>query len=185
MEDQKLMKYFQFDAADLQANRSGRVTDRQKARMIKEAKPGITGNFFSYVLLGIGLIGVVAAVAAGFSVPDWTFRIVFGLGFGCIWPLAWGGIGLRALLNPSTSKHQFSVVRTQGTALIDSRQTLDSNNRPDVVVHTLRIGGKNFSAEAGLADAMTPGAQYVVYYYVRDNLDALLSTQNILSAETA
>jgi|SRR5271157_2520837 len=183
MQDQKLMDYLKFDEVDLQANRNGLVTEKQKARMVKDAKSGITDNLFAYLFLFIGLIGFVIAVVTGISVPDWTFRISFGLGFGCIWPLAWGGIGVRSLLNSSSSKHQFTVARIQGAVNIDSRQTYDLNNRPDIVVHTLRIGGKSFHAEPGLAEAMTLGAQYIIYYYIMDNLDALVSTKNILSAE--
>jgi hypothetical protein len=32
MADQKLMDYFKFDGADLQANRTGQFTEKQKAR---------------------------------------------------------------------------------------------------------------------------------------------------------
>jgi hypothetical protein len=49
--------------------------------------------------------------------------------------------------------------------------------------HTLRISGRNFQSDPRLAEAMIPGAQYIVYYYIRDNLDGLVSTKNILSAE--
>jgi len=105
MEEQKLKNYFQFDAADLQANQNGQFTEKQKARMIKDSKSGgITENLGAYIFLFIGLIGLVIAVAAGIANPDWGFRIAFGLSFGCIWPLVWGGIGVRYLINGSSSK---------------------------------------------------------------------------------
>ena len=180
MQDQKLMDYFKFDEEDLLANRNGQVTERQKARMIKDSKSaGIFGNPFALLFLFIGLIGFIIAIAAGIADPDWTFRIVFGLGFGCIWPLAWGGIGVRSLLGSSSSNnHQFTIAKVQGAAGIDRRQIYDGSWE-----YALVVGGKRFSAEAGLAEAMTLGAQYVIYYYIRDNLDALVSTKNILSAE--
>jgi hypothetical protein len=177
MSEQQLMNYFKFDAADLQANQSGQITEKQKARMVKVAKSGrISGNPFALFLVFIGFIGIVVAVATGISVPDRTFRIGFGLGFGCIWPLIWGGVGVSSLLD--SSKHEFRLARVQGAAILDSRKTYDGSTE-----HTLRIGGKNFSAEPSLIEAMMPGAQYVVYYYIRDNLDGLVSTKNILSAE--
>ena len=179
MQDQKLMNYFKFDESDLQANRNGQVTEKQKAHMIKDSKSGgIFGNPFALLFLFIGLIGFVIAVVAGISVPDWTFRITFGLGFGCIWPLAWGGIGIRSLLNTSSSTRQFTVAKVQGVIGTNSRQIYDGS-----MEHTLLVGGKRFTAEPGLAEAMTLGAQYIIYYYIRDNLDALVSTKNILSAE--
>ncbi len=151
--------------------------------MIKDAKSRITDNLFAYLLLFIGLIGFVIAVVTGISVPDWTYRISFGVGFGCIWPLVWGGMAVRSLLDSSSSPHQFTVARIQGAVNIGSRQTYDINNRPDIVVHTLRIGGKSFHVEPGLANAMALGAQYIIYYYSMDNLDTLVTTKNILSAE--
>jgi len=185
MEDQKLKNYFQFDATDLQANQNGQFTEKQKARMIKDSKSGgISENLGAYFFLFIGAIGLVIAIAGGLANPDWAFRIGFGLSFGCIWPLAWGGIGVRYLINGSSSKHQFRLAKIQGAANINSRQTYDLNNRPDIIVYTLNIGGRNFEADAGLAQAITQGAQYIMYYYVRDNLDGLVSTKNIVSAES-
>jgi hypothetical protein len=182
MEDQKLMNYFKFDATDLQANRNGQVTDKQKARMIKDSKSGgILGNPFALLFIFIGLVGFVIAIAAGITVNDWIFRISFGLGFGCIWPLVWGGMGVRSLLNSSSSSnHQFTVARVQGMAGIDRRQIHDGSWE-----YALVIGGKRFTAEPGLDQTLTMGAQYIIYYYIRDNLDALVGTKNILSAEPA
>ncbi len=180
MEEQTLMNYFKFDAADLQANRNGQVTEKQKARMIKDSKSGgILENPFALLFIFIGLVGIVIAIVTGITTNDWIFRISFGLGFGCIWPLAWGGIGVRSLLgSASSSNHQFTVARVQGAAGLDRRQTYDGSWE-----HALQIGGKRFTAEPGLDAVLTPGAQYVLYYYIRDNLDALVSTKNILSAE--
>src|SRR5271157_5199699 len=96
--------------------------------MIKDSKSGgIFGNPFALLFLFIGLVGFVIAVVTGISVPDWTFRIGFGLGFGCIWPLVWGGIGIRSLLNSSSSTHQFTVAKVQGVANINSRQIYDGS----------------------------------------------------------
>ena len=38
MSDSQLMSYFKFDAADLQANRNGQLTEKQKGRLVKEDK---------------------------------------------------------------------------------------------------------------------------------------------------
>jgi len=182
MEDQKLMNYFKFDATDLQANRAGQVTEKQKRRMTQDSKSGgILGNPFALLFIFIGLIGFVIAIGTGLAVDDWTFRISFGLGFGCIWPLAWGGIGVRSLIgSSSSSSHRFTIARVQGAAGLDRRQIYDGSWE-----YALAVGGKRFTAEAGLDQVLTPGAQYVIYYYIRDNLDALVSTKNILSAEMA
>ena len=186
MEDQKLKAYFQFDAADLQANQNGQFTDKQKARMAKDSKSnGIMDNLGAYIFLFIALIGVAVALVSilpGIQSSNFLPMLPFVLGFGCIWPLVWGGFGVRGLFASSSSKSQFSLARVQGFANIESRQTY-SNGNPDNVVYTLHIGGKNFKADQGLSQVITQGTQYVFYYYIKDDLTALISTKNILSAE--
>jgi energy-coupling factor transporter transmembrane protein EcfT len=187
MEDQKLRDYFKFDAADLQANRNGQFTEKQKARMVKDSKSnGIFDNLGAYLFVFIALIGVAVAIISFLAtIPSSNYlaAIPFALGFGCIWPLVWGSFGVRGLFASNSSKYKFSLLKVQGYANFESRQTYDSNNRPDIVVYTLHIGGKNFKADKSLTGVFTQNAQYIVYYYIKDDLTALISTKNILSAE--
>ncbi len=91
MEDPKLMSYFKFDEADLQANRNGQFTEKQKARLSTEDKSSRKWSLIGGLgLLFIAAIGVAAAVAGWIGDSDWGFRIGFGLGFGCIWPRWFG-----------------------------------------------------------------------------------------------
>lgn len=187
MEDQKLKDYFKFNEADLQANRNGQFSENQKVRMAKDSKSGRIGeNLFAYIFLFIGLIGVVIAVATaangmlhsdlgGAALPAEVAGIA---AFGCIWPLVWGGIGVRALLTPR--EHDFKLAKVQGIANINSRRPYESNS----AVYTLQISSKAFEVDKSLAEVITPGSQYALYYYIQDNLGALLSTKNILSAES-
>jgi len=187
MEDPKLKAYFQFDESDLQANRNGQFTEKQKARMTKDEKSGGIGyNLGAYLFIFIALIGVCVALASALPLirsSNFLPMLPFVLGFGCIWPLVWGGFGVRGLFASNSSKSQFSLAKVQGFINFESRQTYDSNNRPDIVVYMLHIGGKNFKADKSLTDVFTQNAQYVVYYYVKDDLTALINTKNILSAE--
>lgn len=189
MADQKLMDYFKFDDADLQANRNGQFTEKQTARIVKGDKSGRgLSNLGGIILILIALIGVAVAVGVVVmtllqSSSDWVFTIPFVAGFGCIWPLAWGGFGVRSFMYSSSSKRTFKLAKTQGTANIESRQTYTSDNRPDIIIYTLHIGGKNFKVDSTLSSAMMQGADYAVYYYIIDDLSALISTKNILSVE--
>ncbi len=189
MADQKLMDYFKFDDADLQANRNGQFTEKQTTRIVKGDKSGRgLSNLGGIILIIIALIGIVVAVVvvAGVALSnssDWAVAIPFVAGFGCIWPLAWGGFGVRSFMYSSSSKHTFKLAKAQGEANIESRQTYTSDNRPDIIVYTLHIGGKNFKVDGTLTNAMMQGVQYVVYYYIQDDLSALISTKNIVSVE--
>lgn len=183
MSDQQLMDYFKFDGVDLQANQNGQFTEKQRARMIKDAKSGgIWDNLGAYIFLLIALIGLavaIPAVMAGIQSSNLVPNIALGLSFGCIWPLVWGGIGVRSLMYSNSFKHDFKLARVQGYANIESRQPYSS----DSMVYTLHMGDKTFNVDKSLTEVLMPGAEYIVYYYIRDDLDALISTKNILSAE--
>jgi hypothetical protein len=183
MLDQQLMNYFNFDAADLQANRNGQFTDKQKARLVKEDRRdrtwSIVGGGF---LILIGLIGLVIAIAAGAADPDWGFRIGFGLGFGCIWPLVWGGIGF-GIMNRAFSKFQVRLQRAMGPVNIIKAERTSTSTDSDGFSHTshywvyeLHVGGKSFDVQANLADIMMQGDTYSVYFTEG-------SENDILSAE--
>ena len=171
MQDQKLMNYFKFDAADLQANQSGQVTEKQKARMIKDSRSGgIFGNPFALLFIFIGLVGFVIAVVAGISDPDWTFRIGFGLGFGCIWPLVWGGIGV-GILSRAFSRFQVKLLRVMGPVNIIKAERTSTSTDSDGFTHTshyfvyeLHVGGQSFDVQSNLADIMMQGDTYTVYF---------------------
>jgi hypothetical protein len=47
MPDQALMNYFKFDESDLQANRNGEISEKQKERVSKKAKSRLFANPFS------------------------------------------------------------------------------------------------------------------------------------------
>src|SRR6202142_740613 len=176
MSDPQLISYFNFDEADLAANRNGQFTDKQKARLVKEDKRDRTGSIIGGgFLILIALIGLVIAIAAGIADPDWGFRIGFGLGFGCIWPLVWGGIGYL-LLRRAFAKFQVQLERAEGPVNIVEAVRTYGSNHSHYFVHELHIGGKSFDVEANLADIMMQGDTYAVYFTEG-------SENDILSAE--
>lgn len=164
MVDPQLMSYFQFDQADLDANRNGQFTDKQKTRIFTEDKSSRTwsrvGGFF---LIFIGLIGLVAAIFAIANDSDLGFQIGFGLGFGCIWPLVWGGIGYFLVKN-SFSKHEFKLAKVQGLVNIVRRESYSSESHTTTIYHELHIGGQEFSVQGTAADVLMQGDEYILYY---------------------
>ncbi|MGA7193471.1 MAG: hypothetical protein WBW94_07545 [Anaerolineales bacterium] len=183
MSDPQLMNYFNFNEADLQANRNGQLTEKQKGRLVKEDKRDRTGSIIGGgFLILIALIGVVIAIAAGAADPDWGFRIGFGLGFGCIWPLAWGGVGYF-ILSRAFAKFQVQLKRAEGPVNIINAERTSTHTDSDgfshtshYFVHELHVGGKSFDVEATLADVMMQGDTYALYFTEG-------SENDILSAE--
>jgi hypothetical protein len=183
MAGEQLMTYFKFSEADLAANKQGQFTDSQKARLVKEDRSDRTGSIiWGGLLLLIGLIGIVIAVAAGIADPDWGFRIGFGCGFGVIWPLVWGGIGVM-LMNRAFAKFSVQLLRAEGPVNIVKAERSSTSTDSDGFSHTthywvteLHIGGKSFDVTSDLADIMMQGDTYAIYHTEG-------SENDILSAE--
>jgi hypothetical protein len=171
MQDQKLMDHFKFDESDLQANRNGQLTEKQKGRLVKEDKRDKTWSVIGGgFLILIGLLGLVIAIAAGMADPDWGFRIGFGLGFGCIWPLVWGGIGYL-ILSRAFAKFRVQLKRAEGPVNIIKAERTSTHTDSDGFSHTshyfvyeLHVGGTSFDVDANLADVMMQGDTYAVYF---------------------
>ena len=71
LKQQTLQEYFKFDASDLQANRNGQFTEKQKARLAKEDKSDKTGSLvWGGVLLLIAAVGLIIAIVAGIADSD-------------------------------------------------------------------------------------------------------------------
>jgi hypothetical protein len=177
MIDQQLMNYFKFDQDDLYANQNGRFTDKQMARIIQEDKSDrASSRVWGGILLFIGLIGLVIAIAAGIADNDWGFRIGFGLGFGVVWPVVWGGIGFM-LAKDSFAKHDFKLAMVQGRANIVRRESYSSEHHTTSVYHELHIGGHEFSVQEDMADVIMQGDEYILYYV--EGTDKILSAEQV------
>src|SRR5262245_57118124 len=95
MEDRKLKEYFKFDEADLEANRRGEFSEKQRARLIEnDKKIQRRWGWRSVPLFLIAGIGPVAAFSAG-DFFGWGWKIMWGF----VWTGLWGGIGLVMLLS--------------------------------------------------------------------------------------
>ena len=104
MEEQQLMEYFKFDASDLNANRNGTLTEKQKTRLnaeLREARKSRTR--WAYFLFFLAAIGIAIALGIWF-IPDsgLGMRIGFGIGFGLVCPLYMGWWALRFYRPPHT-----------------------------------------------------------------------------------
>ena len=171
MQDQKLMDYFEFDETDLEANRNGQFTEKQKARFASEAK-SISGEWRVNVVLTVilGLIGLFVAL--------WSFRNVIGISCGIIWALVFIGLAVRWFV-VSNSKHQFQLKKAQGRINI-VRQEIHGEHGHTSEYHELHVGGQEFDVDEDLADIMMQGDEYAVYYYYIDKNDF---DGKVLSAE--
>ncbi len=192
MHDEQLMRVFKFDAEELEINRQGGLSPKQKARL-KQQAAGAKGCAVTLgvLLLGVALIGLAIAFVA---VPemasfDQTAALLFGAGFGCIWPLVWGGIGLVSMRR-AFAKVTAQVKKAEGPINIVKaiRESYNSstNTHSSYAVHELHIGGCSFDVKERIADVMMQGDVYAVYYAdinLEDMEDPILSAELIEKAK--
>jgi len=162
MDEKKLQEYFDFDETDLTANRKGRLTEKQKNRF----KPPTTSNgreigCMGFVFLAIAAMGLFGAVSFFINETDWVGRIAFGLAFGVIWPLVWGGIGVSMLKSfrgrrPSTGPR---VKAERGPLKLVKHEAQDS-----IPYYELRVGEISVETDHDFADILKAGEKFTLYY---------------------
>jgi hypothetical protein len=152
MENQKLAQYFKFDGSDLQANRNGKITEKQLSR--------IKSNFGlgKFLILIVGL-----AILAGTSQPVISLMRSGKTTIPLLWivPAASLLIGLAIdgwLLRRLMMKDQYQLGKVEGHANI----VTTSGSR--TTYYELHVGGQEFDVDEGIIDIMIQGGSYTVYY---------------------
>lgn len=173
MNDQQLMNLLKFDESDLQANRNGRISEKQTMRLQKmestakkQSLLGSAGNFF-VALIGVG--GAMAFVMAGGGGESTISfgNICFGSVFGILWPLLWGAAGLAGLRR-AFAKVDATLKKTEGPVVIEKTIRSSYNSDSHVTTHRnvyeLRVGGYTFIVNPALQNHMKQGDFYTVYF---------------------
>ena len=192
MSDQQLMNHLGFDESELQANRNGRISEKQKARLqIKETGSKTGALFLGLVFLGSALLGLGIAIVEVLNSHDLTFTIIISTVFGCIWPLIWGAAGFFSLRR-AFAKVETKVGKVEGPVNILKviRRNYDSNTQTytDYNAYELRVGGRIFDVRSDLPNFMAQGDVYAVYYAefnLTDKKKEILSAELLTNASAA
>lgn len=169
MEEQVLMNYFQFDEADLAANRSGTLTEKQKTRMIAELKSSGRGRrTLSIFLFAVALIGVGIAVFV-WLLPEsgWGMRIGFAIGFGLVWPVLYGLMGFAFW--PPDGYASLELDHVDGRVNIIRVESRNATTHTTSSRYDLYIGSRRFLADHRVGGAMVQGDEYRVYFLKHSN----------------
>jgi hypothetical protein len=190
MTEQQLMGYFKFDKADLQANRSGRLTEAQTARLIKADKAHKTSSLvIGIIVFVIAAVGVGIAASNMMKYPDvFGFTSPFVLGFGVLWPLVWGACGV-IIIRRAFSKFQVKLLKVEGPINIVKVQREESSTAADgsdettyYYAYKMHVGPETFDVDDALAGIMMQGDSYAVYY-TRGSESQILSAELISNAK--
>ncbi len=186
MADERLERYFHFDEQDLQANRSGQFSEKQKTRLVREDK-----YTRKWSLIGGGLLLLIAAIGPFGAVGGWNqfedlpTKLIFVAGFGVLWTLIWGSMAWRQIRR-ALFRHEFKMGRAQGRARVVQASSPAGNGRV-TFHHELQIGGERFLATTFLGE-IVQGTEAIVYFIDRTaddpyNKAGIYMSDNVLSIE--
>ncbi len=164
------MSFLGFDEAELYTNRSGRFSEKQKARLsTKESKEKTGSAAWGGLLIIVALIGVVIAVVlAPYIARDSLMGgILFGAAFGVLWPLAYGFIAWIILWR-AFRKFEVQLKQVEGPVQFVQAQRKTYNTQTETystyLVTELHMGGRIFDVGSALPGYMSQGDVYAVYF---------------------
>lgn len=192
MSDQQLMNHLGFDESELQANRNGRISEKQKARLqIKETGSKTGALILGLVCLVSALIGLGVGTLAAIKGEEIVFKFVFSFVFGCIWPLIWGAVGVFSLRR-AFAKMEVKVQKAEGPINIVrvTRRSYNSGMKTfsDYSAYELRVGERTIDVRSELSNIMMQGDVYAVYYAefnLTDKKKEVLSAELLTNASAA
>jgi hypothetical protein len=172
MEGQKLKEIFMFDEADLPANRSGNLSEKQKNIIVKRRKDWKkTGINYSSVVIVVGLGIIVIDAIVSFLHGSFLRLDAGAVITGAILAVL-GFLWLYLTLTGESGRTDLSkdMVKTaQGPAnIIKAERTRSSGGSNGSIEHyfayELHIGDKEFDVDGSLANVIMQKDEYAVYY---------------------
>ena len=168
MSDQALKDYFLFDDADLEANRKGQLTDKQKKYLSEDLRYtkmigfGCSGVFFlgAVVVLIFSLTGFFnssQSMSAALQSLMPTLALAAILGVLGIVMIVW-------TLSRSGAKSSLVLKRVVGPINIVAMERRHDLEHPTYTVHELHIGDLSFEVKQEVGNFMKQGDSYAVYY---------------------
>lgn len=175
MVNQQLMDILKFDEEDLEANRKGNLSEKQKKRLRKGAS-----SHKNFGLVVGGILSIIALLPFAGMIWDRSF-FSWSLLLGSIfcWVPIWGYLGFPMLMD-GFKKQTAKFMKKQGPVQIATREYTAHKPQRVVIAHDLDIGGHKFTdVDDRLADVMTKGDVYTVYYvhYSVDDVNEIFSAE--------
>jgi hypothetical protein len=174
MQDEELEAYFKFDEVDLQANRNGQFSEKQKHRFSEMDQSRRNGRVFAgIVFIGVAIAGPLVTLWLGVSVQNPLLTVLFGFFFGLVWPLLWGALGIY-LLRTLSSKQKYKLGKVQGHISF-SRHINTRTRNPVYGYLVLHVATKRFDVPENFPTIMKPGDEYLLYYITTAGTSKIIS----------
>ena len=113
MDDQDIKDYFIFDDADLDANRNGKLSEKQQKKLKQQDKNAKKFNIPAAIFF-FAIASILPIIFFPMAISSWQQHDlggVFGSSIGSlVWLLVWGGIGYFFLNSFFNDKHSISKI---------------------------------------------------------------------------
>jgi hypothetical protein len=153
VDDKALQEYFFFDGADLNANRNGRLSDKQ-LKKLKEDDKGASKFVVIAMLVLFGIASIFPIIY-----KQITLEVI-------LWVVVWGGLGsycLYCLLFPAATPVSKIVLKKAEGPIKFVAMDASNNNE---IEYNLRIGKVKLQVVSNdCTELMKNGDVYAVYYY--------------------
>ena len=163
MEDQKLMEFFKFDAADLYANRNGNFSEKQKKEFTAKQSGSISEKrwvsaiaFPASILMLLGAAYLIFKDVTSGTSTDVPY--IFWLGL-CGIPILLASVYIFRL---SLVHQGYLLKKVEGPInIIKEDHYADGHSYTSYELH---IGGETFATESAIGDVLMQGDAYAIYY---------------------
>jgi hypothetical protein len=185
MEDQSLKDYFHFDEGDLQANRNGQLSAKQRQNLLAGQKSDRRWGLVGGLGCGVGFLAIASIFPLVF-IPLGLTQLQKGDMGGAIgslipaviWALIWGAIGFFAIwggVNGAINKPEPLTLKsvTGPVNIVGVERTSGGKHHHTYIQHELHIGDQEFDVQESLAGHVMQGDTYAVYYVDDDNVLSL------------
>jgi hypothetical protein len=189
MDNQALRDYFKFDDVDLNANRSGKLSEKQQKKLAEKntssQKWGLGLGLGGGVLF-FGIASIFPLVFIPMAVTAWQQHNT-GTALGILiaplfWVLIWGGIGCVLIYigfrSAVRDRSKFLLKSVSGPINIVGVEVQGEHGHTSIA-HELHIAKEEFDVDEELGGLMMQGDVYAVYFI--ENMDG--SDENVLSLE--
>ncbi len=174
MIQQQLEQFFKFTPSDLQANRGGQLSQKQREDIVqaaKKAKPVSIG-------CGCGFFLIASIFPIVFTPLAWESRDSIGAVIGIMigvfaWAMVWGLIG-AFMIRGAFKKPSFILKKAEGPInIVAVMRTSGGENPTTYRAHELHVGGESFDVDGNLADFLMQG-DICAFYFLADD-DRIMS----------
>ncbi len=158
MTETELMHYFNFDNVDLEANRNGQLSEKQRVRLQGERRAFTNSARLVGIIIGVGSLAMLGIIVA-LGLLDHSLFLEIVIPLMCIAPLGFAAY----LMSGRYEIAPFAVKRLEGPVHLRpsaKASPLGTGARR----YALTVDGHSFTVDPELQKVMRDGERYRVYY---------------------